>query len=223
MLAMGDMLPFVQFAHRMPGRTFHLLQMVLATPVVFWSGWPLLTRGWQSFKTRSLNMFSLSSLGVGVAYGFSAIATLLPSVFPSTFADPHTGQLGVYFESAAVIVTLVLLGQILELRARSQASGAIKALLGLTAKTARRVAMDGREEDMDVRHIHPGDRLRVRPGEKVPTDGVVMEGQSAVDESMLTGESIPVAKSAGASVVGGTVNGAGMFLMEVKHVGQISF
>ena len=195
------------------------LQLVVATPVVMWGGWPFFVRGWQSVVNRSLNMFTLIALGVGVAYGFSVVATLAPGLFPPAFRD-ESGRVGVYFEAAAVIVTLVLLGQVMELRARSRTGAAIRALLGLAPKTARRIREDGTEEDVPLEHVHPGDRLRVRPGEKVPVDGVVLEGSSAVDESMVTGESMPVAKQPGDRVIGGTVNGTGTSIMRAERVGS---
>jgi Cu+-exporting ATPase len=195
------------------------LQLVLATPVVVWGGWPFFVRGWQSVGNRSLNMFTLIALGVGVAYLYSVVATLAPGIFPPAFRD-ESGRAGVYFEAAAVIVTLVLLGQVMELRARSRTGAAIRALLGLAPKTARRIRDDGTEEDVPLEHVHPGDRLRVRPGEKVPVDDVVLEGSSAVDESMVTGESIPVARQPGDRVIGATVTGTGTFIMRAERVGS---
>ena len=194
-------------------------QLVLATPVVLWGGWPFFVRGWQSIVNRSLNMFTLIALGVSVAYVYSLVATLAPGLFPPSFRN-ESGTVGVYFEAAAVIVTLVLLGQVMELRARSHTGAAIRALLGLAPKTARRVREDGREEDVPLEHVHPGDRLRVRPGEKVPVDGVVVEGKSSVDESMVTGESIPVEKGPDARLIGATVNGTGSFIMRAERVGS---
>jgi P-type Cu+ transporter len=194
------------------------LQMLIATPVVLWSGWPLLQRGYQSIINRSLNMFSLIALGTGLAYLFSVIATLVPGIFPHVFRT-HGGEVGVYFESAAVIVTLVLLGQVLELRARSQTSLAIKSLLSLAPKMARRIRQDGQEEDVPLESVLPGDRLRVRPGEHIPVDGVVVSGATVVDESVLTGESIPVEKTAGDPVSTGTTNGTGSIVIEAKGVG----
>jgi P-type Cu+ transporter len=193
-------------------------QLVLATPVVLWGGWPFFVRGWQSVVNRSLNMFTLIALGVGVAYVYSLIATVAPGWFPPSFREG--GRVGVYFEAAAVIVTLVLLGQVMELRARSHTGAAIRALLGLAPKTARRIGEDGREEDIPLEHVHPGNRLRVRPGEKVPVDGVVLEGKSSIDESMVTGESIPVEKVPNARVIGATVNGTGSFIMRAERVGS---
>ena len=194
-------------------------QLVLATPVVLWGGRPFFVRGWQSVVNRSLNMFTLIALGVGVAYVFSVIATVAPGLFPPSFRN-ESGTVAVYFEAAAVIVTLVLLGQVMELRARSHTGAAIRALLGLAPKTARRIREDGREEDVPLDHVHPGDRLRVRPGEKVPVDGVVLEGTSSVDESMVTGEPIPIEKGPNDRVIGATVNGAGSFIMRAERVGS---
>jgi len=195
-----------------------LLQLALATPVVLWGGWPFFERGWASLVNRRLNMFSLIALGTGAAFAYSVLAVLAPGWFPPAFRG-HGGEVPVYFEAAAVIVTLVLLGQVLELRARSRTGAALRALLGLAAKTARRVAEDGSEADVPLDAVAVGDRLRVRPGEKVPTDGVVLEGGSAVDESMLTGEPIPVEKSAGARVFGGTVNQTGSLVIRAERVG----
>jgi Cu+-exporting ATPase len=194
------------------------LELALATPVVLWGAWPFFVRGWRSVVTWNLNMFTLIGLGVAVAYGYSVVAHLLPGIFPAGFRN-EAGQVGVYFETAAVIVTLVLLGQVLELKARSRTSAAIKALLGLAPKTARRLKDDGTEEDVPLDRVQPGDRLRVRPGEKVPVDGVVLDGSSAVNESMITGEPIPVEKQAGDRVIGATVNGTGSLVMEVQRVG----
>ncbi|MBW8890550.1 MAG: cadmium-translocating P-type ATPase, partial [Fibrobacteres bacterium] len=194
------------------------LELALATPVVLWGAWPFFQRFWASLVHRSLNMFTLIGLGVGVAYLYSVVATLAPGIFPVSFRDAH-GQVGVYFEAAAVIVTLVLLGQVLELRARSQTGAAIKALLGLAPKTARRVREDGVEEEIPLANVQAGDLLRVRPGEKVPVDGKVSEGSSAVDESMVTGEPMPVEKKAGDPVIGATVNGRGSLIMRAEKVG----
>ena len=195
------------------------LQFALASPVVLWGGWPFFERGWLSVKNRSLNMFTLIALGTGAAYLYSLFALLFPSAIPASFRN-MAGELAVYFEPAAVIVTLVLLGQVLELRARSQTSSAIKSLLGLAPKTARVIRANGTEEDISLDQVQIGDRLRVRPGEKVPVDGVVDEGNSSVDESMITGEPIPVEKQAGARVTGGTVNGTGALVMRAERVGS---
>ncbi len=205
--------------HWLPMRTSVWVQLALATPVVLWGGRPFFERGWASLKSRNLNMFTLISLGVGVAYSYSLVASLAPNLFPPSF---HTmgGIVPVYFEAAAVITTLVLLGQVLELRARSATGKAIRALLGLAPKTARIVREDGREEDIDLGHVHAGDLLRVRPGEKVPVDGVVVEGRSSVDESMISGEPVPVEKVPGEKVTGATVNGTGSLLMRAERVGQ---
>jgi Cu+-exporting ATPase len=192
-------------------------QLLLSAPVVLWGGWPFFVRGWQSIITRSLNMFTLIALGTGAAFAYSVFALLFPDALPHGMR--HAGVPPVYFEAAAVITTLVLLGQVLELRARSATSGAIRALLGLAPKTARRLRADGSEEDVPLGHVQPSDRLRVRPGERVPVDGVVLEGGSAVDESMVTGEAIPVEKGPGARVTGGTVNGTGGFVMRAERVG----
>jgi Cu+-exporting ATPase len=197
----------------------HWLLLALATPVVVWGGWPFFERGWLSLRTRQFNMFTLIAIGVGTAYLFSVAATLIPGAFPASLRM-HDGSVPVYFEPAAVIVVLVLLGQILELRARSRTSAAIRNLLKLTPASARRVLPDGREEDVAVESIHVGDRLRVRPGERVPTDGRVVDGESTVDESMLTGESLPVAVTTGSSVTGGTVNSTGSFVFEATRVGR---
>ncbi len=195
-----------------------MVELLLATPVVLWGGWPFFVRGWQSVVNRSLNMFTLIGLGVGVAYLYSLVAVLFPNLFPDAFRGPE-GEVAVYFEAAAVIVTLVLLGQVMELRARNQTGAAIKALLGLAPKTARKIHGDGTESDVPLDQVHPGDRLRVRPGEKVPVDGVVQEGTSAVDESMVTGEPIPVTKQPGDHLIGATVNGTGSLVMEAERVG----
>jgi len=218
-LAMSEMLPGQPVQHMLSTRLMVWLQFVLSTPVVLWGGWPFFQRGWASVVNRSLNMFTLIAIGIGTAYAFSVVATLFPHLFPDSFRG-HGGQVAVYFEAAAVITALVLLGQMLELRARSQTSSALKALLGLTPKTARVLRDAGDEEDIALDHVQPGDRLRVRPGEKVPVDGVVLEGTSAVDESMITGEPIPVEKTAESRVTGGTVNGSGGFVMRAERVGS---
>jgi Cu+-exporting ATPase len=218
-LAMAEMAVGQETVARLfPGRSLNWVQLALATPVVLWGGWPFFVRGWASVAARRLNMFTLIALGTGAAYAFSVAATLAPGAFPAAFRD-HAGRVPVYFEAAAVITTLVLLGQVLELRARSQTSGAIKVLLGLAPKTARRLRDDGGEEDVPLDQIQVGDRLRVRPGEKVPVDAVVLEGSSPVDESMVTGEPIPVEKVPGDRVVGGTVNGTGGFVVRAERVG----
>ena len=200
------------------GKTLGWLELVVATPVVLWGGWPFFERGWRSIVSRNLNMFTLIAIGSGSAYLYSVVAVLVPEVFPASFRMAD-GEVGLYFEAAAVITVLVLLGQVLELKARGQTSGAIKALLGLAPKTARRISPDGSEHDVDLNEIHVGDSLRVRPGEKVPTDGVVIEGSSSVDESMVSGEPVPVEKQPGAKVIGGTINGTGSFVMKTQKVG----
>ena len=195
------------------------IQLALATPVVLWAGWPFFVRGFESLKTRNLNMFTLIAMGTGIAWIYSIIATVMPQIFPPAFRQPD-GSVAVYFEAAAVITVLVLLGQVLELRARDQTSGAIKSLLGLTPKTARRVSADGTEEDVSIALIVAGDSLRVRPGEKVPVDGVLIEGRATLDESMVTGESMPVTKEAGGKLIGGTLNATGSFIMSAEKVGR---
>jgi Cu+-exporting ATPase len=217
--AMGDMLPGEPLRHLVPGRVAAWLQLVLATPVVLWAGWPFFVRGWASVVNRSLNMFTLIALGTGMAYVYSVGGTLAPGFFPESFRT-HAGEVGLYFEAAAIITVLVLLGQVLELRARSRTSSAIKALLSLAPPTARRVRPDGSEEDVPLEAVGAGDLLRVRPGERIPVDGVVLEGAGAVDESMVTGESIPVEKVTGSRVTGGTVNGTGSFVMRAQRVGS---
>src|SRR5512134_980997 len=217
-VAMGEHLPGHPLARIATMSTLGWLELVLATPVVLWGGWPFFVRGWQSVVHRSLNMFTLIGLGVSVAYLYSLIATLFPGVFPPSFRL-EGGEVAVYFEAAAAIVTLVLLGQVLELKARSRTGAAVKALLGLAPKTARRLRDDGSEEDVPLDVVHLGDRLRVRPGEKVPVDGVVLEGNSAVDESMVSGEAIPVEKNPGDRVVGATVNGTGSLIIRAERVG----
>lgn len=195
------------------------IQLAFATPVVLWAGWPFFVRGWQSLLTRNLNMFTLIAMGTGVAYVYSIIGTVAPQIFPATFRG-HEGAVAVYFEAAAVITVLVLLGQVLELRARDATSGAIKALLQLAPKTARRVDADGSEHEVEIDTLHAGDRLRVRPGEKVPVDGVILEGRSSLDESLVTGESMPVTKESGAKVIAGTLNQSGSFIMRADKVGR---
>ncbi|WP_227670327.1 copper-transporting P-type ATPase [Psychrobacter maritimus] len=203
------------------GQLGQIIQLVLATPVVLWGAAPFFVRGWQSIKSRNLNMFTLIALGVGAAYIFSIVATFFPGIFPDSFRDA-SGQVGVYYEAAAVIVTLVLLGQVLELKARSQTSGAIRALLELAPPTARRVDENGEESEVSLDEVVSGDQLRVRPGEKLPVDGTVLDGNSNVDESMVTGEPIPVSKVQGDTVTGGTVNGTGTLLVEAVNVGADS-
>ncbi|MEW5688341.1 MAG: heavy metal translocating P-type ATPase [Pseudomonadota bacterium] len=199
-------------------QTSNWVQFALATPVVLWSGWPFFERGWRSLLTRNLNMFTLIALGVGVAFAYSVVATAAPGIFPQAFRA-HDGSVPVYFEAAAVITVLVLLGQLLELRAREQTSGAIRALLDLAPKTARRVRADGEDEEVGLDLVQVGDSLRVRPGEKVPVDGEVLEGRVSIDESMVTGESMPVTKAPGAKVVGGSINRTGSFVMRAEKVG----
>src|SRR3990167_3904371 len=194
------------------------LELVLAVPIVLWAGWPFFVRGAQSVVNRSPNMWTLISLGTGSAFVYSVVATVAPQVFPDSFVS--MGRVAVYFEAAAVIISLTLLGQLLELKARSQTSAAIKSLLGLAPKTARRIAADGTEEDVPLANVHVGDHLRVRPGEKVPVDGVVVEGSSAVDESMLTGEPMPVTKRGGDKLIGATMNTSGALVMRSEHVGS---
>ncbi len=195
------------------------IQLVFATPVVLWAGWPFFVRGWQSLLTRNLNMFTLIAIGTGVAYVYSLVGTLAPGLFPATFRG-HGGAVAVYFESAAVITVLVLLGQVLELRAREATSGAIKALLELAPKTARRIGDDGADHEVQIDSLQVGDHLRVRPGEKVPVDGILLEGRSSLDESLVTGESMPVTKEAGGKVIAGTLNQSGSFVMRADKVGR---
>jgi len=216
--AMADMLPDMPVEHALPGAWLPWIDLALATPAVLWGGWPFFQRGWASIVNRSTNMFTLIAMGTGVAYLYSLMATVFPGIFPASFRE-MSGNPPVYFEAAAAIVTLVLLGQVLELRARSRTGAAIRALLDLTPKTAR-IVREGREEDIPLEQVKPGDRLRVRPGEKIPVDGVVLEGNSSIDESMITGESIPVAKSSGDRVIGATVNATGSFVMRAEHVGS---
>ena len=217
-IGMSDFIPGMPLERLASMTVWSWIQLALASPVVLWGGWPFFVRGWQSIVNRSPNMFTLIGLGVTVAYVYSVVATVFPGIFPHSFRE-HSGTVPVYFEAAAVITTLVLLGQVLELKARSQTSGAIKALLGLAPKTARRLREDGREEDVPLDQVHVGDRLRVRPGERVPVDGVIIEGSSAIDESMVTGEPIPVEKHPGNRVIGATVNGTGSFVMRAERVG----
>ncbi|WP_295047505.1 heavy metal translocating P-type ATPase [uncultured Paracoccus sp.] len=205
--------------HLVSQRSSNWIQLIFATPVVLWAGWPFFQRGWQSLVTRNLNMFTLIAMGTGAAWIYSVVATLAPGVFPDAFRQ-HDGSVAVYFEAAAVITVLVLLGQVLELRARESTSGAIRALLDLAPKTARRIHEDGTEEEVQLDAVHVGDRLRVRPGEKVPVDGEVIEGRSAVDESMVTGESMPVTKEVGSKAIGGTMNQSGALVIEARRVGR---
>jgi Cu+-exporting ATPase len=218
-LAMSDLIPSQPVQHALPHWLYAGIQFLLASPVVIWGGLPFFERGWASVKTRNLNMFTLVALGTGVAYVFSVVATFFPELFPAS-VRVHGGMVPLYYEAAAVITALVLLGQVLELRARSQTGNAIRALLGLAPKTARIIKTDGIEEDVPVEHIKAGDLLRVRPGEKIPVDGEVTEGRSVVDESMITGESIPVEKEVGAKVTGATVNSTGSFIMRATKVGS---
>ena len=220
-LAMGEMVPGLSawISRLASPRTLNLAELILATPVVLWCGWPFLVRYWQSLVNRALNMFTLVGLGVGVAYGYSLVATLWPHFFPDSFRG-EGGEVAVYFEAAAVITTLVLLGQVLEGRARSKTGQAIRALLGLAAKTARRIAADGSEGDVPLEDVLVGDRLRVRPGEKVPVDGIVLEGSSSIDESMISGEPLPVVKQVGDPVTGATVNQTGSLIMQAERVGS---
>jgi Cu+-exporting ATPase len=216
LLAMGEMVaPHLVERLSVPARLW--TQLVLAAPVVLWGGWPFFVRGWHSIVTRNPNMFTLIALGTAAAFGYSVSAVLAPDAVPHSMR--HAGAPPVYFEAAAVIITLVLLGQVLELRARSATSGAIRALLSLAPKTARRISADGTEEDIPVAHVEVGERLRVRPGERIPVDGEVIEGASAVDESMVTGESLPTEKTVGSRVIGGTVNATGTFIMRAERVG----
>jgi P-type Cu+ transporter len=217
-IMVSDILPGHVLQRLLEGQLLGWFEFAIATPVVLWGGWPFFQRGWASIISRNLNMFTLISIGAGSAYLYSVVAVALPKLFPPSFRD-MSGQLGLYFEAAAVITVLVLLGQVLELRARSQTSGAIKALLGLAPKTARRIAADGTEQDVDLNAIQVGDKLRVRPGEKVPIDGMVVEGSSSVDESMVSGEPIPVEKVVDSKVTGGTINGTGSFVMKTERVG----
>lgn len=218
-VAMSDVIPGQPVQHALPYWLILGIQFLFATPVVLWGGFPFFERGIQSLKSKNLNMFTLIALGTSIAYMYSVVATFFPGLFPQEFRM-HGGQVAVYYEAAAVIVSLVLLGQVLELKARSRTGSAIKALLGLAPKTARKIQADGTEVDIPLTHIHFGDTLRVRPGEKVPTDGKILEGRSVVDESMITGEPIPVEKTPGSTVTGATVNGTGSFVMEATRIGS---
>jgi Cu+-exporting ATPase len=219
LLAMADMIPGLSLPQALTGSTRNWVQWLLATPVVLWGGWPFFQRGWTSVVNRAPNMFTLIAMGTGAAYGYSTVATVAPALLPSSFRL-HDGSIAVYFEAAAIITVLVLLGQVLELKARSQTSSAIRALLRLAPKTARLIKPDGQEEDVPLERIQVGHRLRVRPGERVPVDGMVKEGATAVDESMITGESIPVEKTVGVRVTGGTINGTGGIVMVAERVGR---
>ena len=219
LLAMVDMVPGLSLPQALTGSTRNWVQWLLATPVVLWGGWPFFQRGWISVINRAPNMFTLIAMGTGAAYGYSTLATVAPTLLPSSFRL-HDGSIAVYFEAAAIITLLVLLGQVLELRARSQTSSAIRALLRLAPKTARLIMPEGQEEDVPLEQIRVGHRLRVRPGERVPVDGMVQEGTTAVDESMITGESIPVEKTVGVRVTGGTINGTGGMVMVAERVGR---
>jgi Cu+-exporting ATPase len=218
LISMSEMIPGQPLPRLISSRTLLGIQLLLATPVVLWGGRPFFQRGWASILARSLNMFTLIALGAGTAYFYSLVAALFPGIFPESFRS-ESGGVSVYFEAAAVIVTLVLLGQMLELRARARTGAAIRALLGLAPKTARRLREDGGEDDVPLDQVRPGDRLRVRPGEKVPVDGVVQEGKTAVDEAMVTGESIPVEKGPGDRVIGATIVGAGSLVIKAERVG----
>ena len=217
-IMVSDLLTSRPLQHLLSGRSLGWLELGIATPVVLWAGWPFFQRGWTSIITRNLNMFTLIAIGSGAAYVYSLVAVLTPQLFPASFRMAD-GQLGLYFEAAAVITVLVLLGQVLELKARSQTSSAIKALLGLAPKTARRIAADGSESDVNLDEVQVGDHLRVRPGEKIPTDGVLLEGSSSVDEAMVSGEPVPVEKAIGVKLIGGTLNGTGSFVMRADRVG----
>ena len=218
-LAMSEMIPGLQIERFIDGKLLGWIQLAFSTPVVLWAGWPFFQRGWASLVNRSLNMFTLIAIGTGTAYVYSVVATLFPELFPASFRGP-SGEVAVYFEAAAIIIVLVLLGQVMELKARSQTSSAIKALLGLAPKTARIVFEDGREEDIPIDQVQLGNKLRIRPGVKIPVDGAVLEGQSSVDESMITGEPIPVEKTKGNKVTGGTVNGTGSLVMKAERIGS---
>jgi len=218
-MAMAHLIPGQPLGHLLSPALMGWLELLLATPVVLWGAWPFFVRAWSSVVNRALNMFTLIGLGVGVAYIYSVVAVVAPRLFPASFRGSD-GSVGRYFEAAAVIVTLVLLGQVLELRARSRTGAAIRALLGLAPKTARQIAPDGSEADIPLDQVKPGDKLRVRPGEKIPVDGIVLEGSSSVDESMVSGEPIPVEKHGGDHVIGATVNGTGSLIMRAEKVGS---
>lgn len=218
LLMVSEMLPSMPLQHMLSGKVWAWIEFAFATPVVWWCGWPFFERAWQSIANRSLNMFTLIGLGTGAAYLYSLVATVAPQIFPAT-ARNGDGQIGLYYEPAAVIVALVLLGQVMELRARGQTSSALRSLLGLAPKSARRIDSQGSESDVPLDQVSLGDILRVRPGEKVPVDGEVVDGRSSVDESMVSGEPIPVEKASGAKVVGGTINGTGAFTMRAERIG----
>ena len=217
-LMVSDLFPSMPLQHMLSARTWAWIEFALASPVVLWCGWPFFVRGWQSVVNRHLNMFTLIALGTGASFLYSAVATIAPQIFPPSFRA-EGGEIALYFEPAVVIIALVLLGQVMELRARSQTGSAIRALLGLAPKTARRLDEQGGESDVLLDHVQVGDRLRVRPGEKVPVDGVLLEGHSSIDESMVSGEPIPVEKDVEAKVTGGTVNGTGGFVMRAERIG----
>ena len=217
-LEMGSHIPTLGLHHLVSPKTSSWIQFAFSTPVVLWAGWPFFQRGWRSVVDRSLNMFSLIALGTGTAYIYSLVATFMPDLFPANFRE--MGTVPVYFESAAVITVLVLLGQVLELRARAQTGGAIRALLKLTPRTARRIKVGSLDEDVAIEILKVGDKLRIHPGERVPVDGEVLEGRSAVDESMVTGESLPNAKDVGSKLIGGTLNGTGSLVMRADKVGE---
>ena len=219
-LTMSPYVGLVQIREFFGERTSVWIEVALSTPVILWSGWPFFVRGWNSFRTMNLNMFSLIGMGVSAAYIFSIVAVLVPGIFPEGFRDPETGVVGVYFEAAAVIVTLVLLGQVMELRAREGTGKAIRALLDLAAKTARVIWENGSEEEIPLEDVKVGDKLRVRPGDKVPVDGVVVDGRSSVDESMISGEPVPVEKTEGDKLTGATINGTGSLVMEATRIGS---
>jgi len=218
LFGMSEMFPSLALANWLPGKSGQWLQLGLSTPVVLWGAWPFFVRAWQSLLNGSPNMFTLIALGTGAAYLYSLVAVLFPNLFGDSFRGHH-GDISVYFEAAAVITTLVLLGQVLELNARSQTGAAIRALLDLAPKTATRISADGSEQSIPLADVHPGDRLRVRPGEKIPTDGILLEGDSFVDESMITGEAVPVGKNVGDNLTGATMNGTGSFVMRAEKVG----
>ncbi|MDF1644669.1 MAG: heavy metal translocating P-type ATPase [Pseudomonadales bacterium] len=218
-LAMGEMIPGNPINNTFAPSTLNWMQMLLASPVVLWCGWPFFQRAWQSLLNKSPNMFTLIGVGTGIAFIYSIAATTLPAIFPAEFRD-ESGRVAVYFEAAAVIISLVLVGQVMELRARAQTGTAIKMLLGLSPKTAKRISSNGGEEDIPIEQLVIGDKLRVKPGEKIPVDGNIIEGQSHIDESMITGEPMPVAKNRGDSVIGATVNGTGSFIMEATKIGS---